>query len=89
MPPITTADVMAFLYILVGIMLVVALYHLLFVLVDLRRALRKVNMIATQIEDFIIKPISIMDEVLSALLALFDGGKKKKEGKSFDHKKIG
>ncbi|MFA6522789.1 MAG: hypothetical protein WCS85_00230 [Candidatus Peribacteraceae bacterium] len=88
MPPITAGDVMLFLYILVGIMLLIALYHLLFILVDLRRVLKRVDELTKQVETFILKPIAIMDEILTAVVALFDKDKKKGKGKGFDHKKV-
>jgi hypothetical protein len=78
MPPLTSADVLTFLIILIGIMVVVVLYHMLFIVVDLRRILKKVDRVTTQVEEFILKPIAIMDQVVTALLDLFDG--KKKQG---------
>jgi len=87
MPPLTAGDVLMFLYIFIGIMLVGVLYHLLFALVDLRKILRRIDQITQQVETFILKPIAIMDEVLTAIVALFDGKKKEKHG-LFNHKKV-
>lgn len=81
MPPITSADVLTFLLILIGIMVIVVLYHTLFIVVDLRRVLKRIDRLTTQVEEFILKPIAIMDQVVTAILELFEGGKKKQQGK--------
>ncbi|MDD4319418.1 MAG: hypothetical protein PHW10_03795 [Candidatus Peribacteraceae bacterium] len=87
MPPITSVDVLMFLYILVGIMLVVVLYHALFLFVDLRRVMKRVERLTSQVEQVILKPLAIADQALNAIMELFQHGAKKK-GKNFDHRKV-
>ena len=42
--------------------------------------MKKVDKVVTQVQETILKPVAIIDQVVTALLELFDGGKKK-EGK--------
>ncbi len=88
MTPLTSADVLMFLWILIGIMLVVVLYHALFIVVDVRRVLRRVNRITEKVETVVLKPLAIAEQALSSIMELFEHGKKK--GKNpFDRKNIG
>jgi cell shape-determining protein MreC len=61
---ITASDVFTFLSILAVIMTVVALYHLLFILVDLRKITRRFEDVTQQVEALILKPISVADQIL-------------------------
>jgi len=87
MPPLTSADVLTFLWILIGILLVVVLYHLLFIAVDVRRVMRRVDEITKQVESIVLKPLSIADQALSSIMELFEG-KKKSKHHIFDRKKV-
>lgn len=87
MPPLTSTDVIVFLCILVGIMLVVALYHVLFLLVDARRILRRVDRVTAKVEEVVLKPLAIADQALASIMELFHHGKKGKA--PFDHKRVG
>lgn len=78
MPPITSGDVLIFLGILVGIMIVVVLYHLLFIVVDVRRVIRRVDTLTEQVESIVLKPLAIADQALSSIVDLFEKGKKSK-----------
>ena len=60
---ISSGDILAFLYILIGVMLVVVLYHVLFIVVDMRKIMRRVEGITQQVEEVILKPISIADQI--------------------------
>ncbi|MFA6038832.1 MAG: CASP domain-containing protein [Candidatus Peribacteraceae bacterium] len=84
---ITTGDVLTFLYILVGIMLVVVLYNVLQLFVDVRRIVKRADRLTEKVESIILKPLAIADEVLGNVMALFEG-RGKKERKGFDHKKV-
>lgn len=84
---ITTTDILTFLYILVGIMLVVVLYNVLQLFVDVRRIVRRADRLTEQVESIVMKPLAMADEALGNIMALFEGrGRKDKKG--FDQKKV-
>jgi hypothetical protein len=89
LPPLTSADVLMFLWILIGIMLVVVLYHVLFIVADVRKITKKTTLIVSQVESVVIKPLAIAEQALSAIMELFESSSKKK-GKhaSFDKKSV-
>ncbi len=86
MTPLTSADILIFLYILVGIMLVVVLYHALFLFVDVRKIVKRADRVTAEVEKVILKPLAIADEVLTNIMQLFEGRGKKHKG--FDHRKV-
>ena len=75
---LTTENVLAALYILVAIMLVIVLYHTLFIVVDTRKILRRIDDVTAQIEAVIMKPLAIADHVLQKIVDLFQHKKEKK-----------
>lgn len=52
------------LYIVVGVMLVVVLYHILFIVVDLRKILRRIEGITAEVEGVIMRPLGLLDHLL-------------------------
>jgi hypothetical protein len=85
--PLTSADVLIFLSILIGIMFVVVLYHVLFIVVDIRRVMRRVDSITEQVEAVVLKPLAIADQAIASIMELFENGGKKKHGKHLFHRK--
>ena len=69
---ITSGDILTFLYIIVGVMLIVVLYHLLFIVVDLRKTMRRIEGITSQIEEVILKPLAIIDQTFEWILGRFE-----------------
>jgi len=52
------------LYIVVGVMLVVVLYHVLFIVVDLRKILRRIEGITAEVEGMVMRPLGLLDHFL-------------------------
>lgn len=52
------------LYIVVGVMLVVVLYHVLFIVVDLRKIVRRIESLTAEVEGMVLRPLSIIDHLL-------------------------
>lgn len=73
------ADILSFLYIAVGVMLVVVLYHILFVVVDLRKILSRIEGITSEVESMILKPLALTDTLLSWVLDMVEKSSKKKK----------
>lgn len=70
------------LYIVVGIMLVVVLYHILFIVVDLRKILRRIEGVTGEVESMIMRPLGLFDHLITLLTEFLEakaGGKKGKK----------
>jgi hypothetical protein len=80
-------DALTIIFLLVGVMIVVVLYHVLFIVADLRRVLRRMDHLTRQVETVLLKPLSMTDKVLEWVAAQFLQGHSfmgKKKGKSKD-----
>ncbi|MDP6527803.1 MAG: hypothetical protein QF858_02900 [Candidatus Pacebacteria bacterium] len=77
-------QLLAGLQISVAILIIILLYHALFIAVDLRKILRRVDGLTSQIEEVIMKPISMADCIFQWVTDYIeeDNKKKKKGGKS-------
>jgi cell shape-determining protein MreC len=82
---ITAPDLLLGLQIIISVIVVVVLYHVLFIVVDLRKVLRRIDDITEQVETMILKPISLADQILGKVMEMIEGGTgnkaKKKKGK--------
>jgi hypothetical protein len=65
-------DLLLGLQIAVAVMLIVVLYHALFVVVDVRKIVRRVEDITAQVEDVLMKPLSMADQVLEIVLQFIE-----------------
>lgn len=89
---LTAGDILIGLEIAVAIMIIVVLYHALFVVVDLRKIVRRVEDLTNQLEDVFMKPISIAEHLMEYAVDLFeeknkDSKKTKKKPKKSSSKK--
>lgn len=82
MPPLSSQDLLVFLYIVVAIMLVIVLYHVLFIVVDLRKIVRRVEDITAQVEAVILKPISMADQIFQWVIEKIETKKRRKKVKA-------
>lgn len=76
-------DIMMGLYIAVAVMLIVTLYHVIFIVVDLRKIVRRVDSVTEEVETMIMKPLSMTDQALEWMINFFqekaDSKKHKKQ----------
>ena len=74
---------------LVAILLLLVLYQVLFIVVDLRKIMRRVERLSKEVESALKKPLSLIDEVFGCVLTHLTPGRKKKEkhGKATEHEK--
>ncbi|OGJ65228.1 hypothetical protein A3F36_04170 [Candidatus Peribacteria bacterium RIFCSPHIGHO2_12_FULL_55_11] len=87
---ISARDALLGLQILISLIVVVVLYHILFIVVDLRKVLRRIDDITEQVEAIILKPISLADQILGKVMEMIESGsgsvvkkvKKHKRGKN-------
>jgi len=82
---LTSDNILIGLQVATGIMLIVLLYHALFIAVDLRRILRRVDDLTKQIEDIVMKPISMADTILQWVMDYIEHDQK--NGKNDKKKK--
>ena len=84
--PITMNGLLSVLYALVAVMILVVLYHLLFIVVDLRKIMKRFEDTTAQVEALILKPISILDEAFQWVMDYMSQNAKKKHGHKGKHK---
>lgn len=68
----STDDIMTGLYIAVAVMLIVALYHVIFIVVDLRKITRRFDNLTEEVEAVLMKPLSMTDRALDWLIQFFN-----------------
>jgi len=80
---LTAQDILVSLQIAVAIMVIVVLYHFIFISVDLRKILRRLDDMTGQVEDLLLKPISMADHLMQWAIDSIEEaqGKKLKKGK--------
>lgn len=88
--PITMEGLLSVLYALVAVMIIVVLYHLLFIVVDLRKIMRRFEDVTAQVEAMILKPLSIIDEAFQWVINYMNGhdGKGHKKHKTKDGESV-
>ena len=69
------------LLIAVSILLLVVLYHILFIVVDVRRIARRFESLSQEIETVILKPLSLTDKLINLAVGFFEEHAAKKKGK--------
>lgn len=77
----TSVDILHGIYIAIGIMLIVVLYHLLFIVVDVRKIVRRIEGVTDEVGSMILKPISMADKALEWVNAFIEEKTKKHEKK--------
>ena len=75
---ITSQELLIFLQVVAFLLLIIGLWQLLFIAVDLRRILRRVEVLTKQVEDVIAKPIAVADWVVEDVADFVEEQQKKK-----------
>lgn len=84
----TAPEILVWLYGIVAVMLIVSLYHVLFIVVDLRKVLRRIERVTAQIEAVVVKPLHMTDQFFQWVMEhLEHRGKKKHHHNVFEGKK--
>lgn len=83
--PVTMDGVLSVLYAIVAVMIIVVLYHTLFIVVDLRKIMRRFEETTAQVEAMLLKPLAIIDDAFQWVMDHMTKKKGKKKGeKAFD-----
>ena len=75
---VMTEDVLLWLQILIAVMVVVVLYHILFIVVDVRKILNRFQDLTEQVESVMMKPISMADTILQCVMEMAEAQGTKK-----------
>jgi hypothetical protein len=75
---ITYDNLQSGLYIAVAIMLIVVLYHVLFIVVDVRKIVRRASKITEELQDVILKPVGMVDMAMDWAMGFLEGQATKK-----------
>ncbi|OGJ54904.1 hypothetical protein A2880_01535 [Candidatus Peribacteria bacterium RIFCSPHIGHO2_01_FULL_49_38] len=79
------SDLLMSVYVVVGILIIVILYHVLFVVVNLRKVMRRIEGLTAEVEAVILKPLSMVDVILEWVMgqiektSVLERGKKGKK----------
>ncbi|MEI8230493.1 MAG: hypothetical protein WCG83_05175 [Candidatus Peregrinibacteria bacterium] len=65
------------LWIAVAVLVLIVLYHLIFIAVDLRKIFRRFEDITREVEGVIMKPLSMADKILEWLVEMVESHQKK------------
>jgi cell shape-determining protein MreC len=84
---LTPETVLTFLSIVVAVMLIVVLYHILFIAVDLRKIMRRMNEMTEEVEMLLMKPFMIADKLLQMVVEYFQAHHEKRAHHEKPHKK--
>ncbi len=74
-------------YMAVGVLLLVVLYHLLFIVVYIKKSLRRVDTVTEKVEEVVLKPLAMADLLVEAMGHWLQEFHKKKHGKEKHHGK--
>ncbi|ALM10029.1 MAG TPA: hypothetical protein DEB30_03235 [Candidatus Peribacter riflensis] len=78
---ISASDLLLGMEFAIAILVLIVLYHVIFIVWDLRKILRRVEGITQELEDVLMKPLSMVDSILQWVLDSIEHGKKKNEKK--------
>lgn len=73
----TTDQLLAALYMAVAVMLIVALYHVILILVDVRKIMKRAERITSQVEQVAMKPLEMVDTGIEWVAAHLEGKRRK------------
>ena len=85
---ISTEQLLTGLQIAVFVGLLIVLYHILFIVVDLRKVMRRVSDVTAEVESMILKPISMADQILQWIMDMVNDAQKKHQDKKKHEKTI-
>jgi len=76
---ISASDLLIGMEVAIAVLLLIVLYHLIFIVVDLRKTMRRIEGITREVEDVIMKPLSMVDSILQWVLDMIERAQKKEK----------
>lgn len=77
----SSLDILHGLYIAVAIMLIVVLYHVIFIVVDLRKTMRRIETVTEELQTVILQPLSMADQAMQWVKGFLEEKAKQHEKK--------
>jgi cell shape-determining protein MreC len=87
---VTSQNLVVGLSLVVDVLLIIVLYHLLFLMVDLRKIFQRVESLTEELESVILKPLSLTDKAFQWILHFLEAEKaipSKNKGKGTSKRK--
>ena len=84
---LAATDILLGLQIAIAVIVIVVLYHVLFIAVNARKIVRRVEDITSQVEEVILKPISVADHVFDMATSFIEKKQKESTQKKSSSKK--
>lgn len=81
---ITYDNLLSGLLIAIAIMLIVVLYHVLFIVVDVRKIVRRASNVSGELESIILKPVGIADKAMDWVVGFLQGQAEAKHHKKHE-----
>ena len=78
---ISASDLLLGMEFAIAILVLIVLYHVIFIVVDLRKVMRRVEGLTQELEDVLMKPLSMIDAILQWVLDTIEKTAKKKDDK--------
>jgi hypothetical protein len=75
-------DIMMGLYIAVAVLLLIVLYHVIFIVVDARKIARRIENLTQEVETVVMKPLSMADQLLQWMVDFIQEKAEKHEKKN-------
>ncbi len=69
---ITYDNLLSGLYIAIAVMLIVVLYHVLFIVVDVRKIVRRASKVTEELQEVILKPVGIADKAMDWVMGFIE-----------------
>lgn len=76
---ISASDLLIGMEVAIAILFLIVLYHLIFIVVDLRKTMRRIEGLTREVEDVIMKPLSMIDAILQWVLDMIEKTQKKEK----------
>ena len=65
---ITLKDIFLYLEVTAVLLLIIVLYNILFIVVDLRKVMKRIEVITKEVQNVILKPINVADHILEGIV---------------------
>lgn len=82
---ISLGSIVGILYAIVAVMVMIVLYHVMFMVVDLRKIVRRFEDMTSQVETVLMKPLSMADQAIQWVVEFFEHKRKEHQRKKNHH----
>ncbi len=79
---LTYEQALMFLYMLVAVMLIIVLYHAIFIVVDVRKITRRAQNVTEEVQKVVLRPLSVADQIMDYVMGMIN---EKKHAKKHVH----